>query len=166
MKWKISFAFCGRILEVLRRNPGQGWGDCFASLRFALLATTKNTVGLLRFACNGPFICHCEVVFFASEAVSPFRLLGSHCELVFTFAKQSLPLSPWGNTVEIRDCFASLAVTPFCVPARLSSRFRSSLAFRLLGSHCELVFTFAKQSLPLSPWGNTVEIRDCFAALQ
>jgi hypothetical protein len=85
--------------------------------------------------------CHCEIVFFVSEAVSLFRLLGGHCELVFTFAKQSLPLSPWGNTVEIRDCFASLAVTPFCVPARSSCRFRSSLL-----------------SYP-------VEIRDCFASL-
>jgi hypothetical protein len=55
--------------------------------------------------------CHCEIVFFVPEAVSLFRLLGGHCELVFTFAKQSLPLSPWGNAVEIRDCFASLAVT-------------------------------------------------------
>jgi len=120
LKWKISFAFCGRILKVLRQNPGRGWGDCFASL-----ATAKNTAGLLRFARNDgesirriASLCSQRPTkkslrgrIFVSEAVSPQRFLAA------------LRL---GMTDE--ECH--------CEP-----RF-----FALFLCHCELVVSSAKQS--------------------
>jgi hypothetical protein len=99
-----------------------------------------------------------------------FSLLGGHCEVVFSFPKQSLLSSPHRNTRLLRrfaprsDKRGTLTVkekedpswgqkketpaaTPCRVTARSSFRFRSNLVFFcLLGGHCEVVVSPPKQS--------------------
>jgi hypothetical protein len=156
------------VIASLAFPPGEAISDCFASL-----ATAKNAAGLLRrFA---PRSDKKEVLAGTQQGIprrnrkelaatsrhvtagSSFRPFLRHCEVVYSSPKQSHLFAP-ARECQLRDCFASLAMTRtkshcevvvshlFCHCEPRSFAWRSSLTFRPLGGHCELVFSFAKQS--------------------